>query len=402
MQTTTVKRHVDIVYVEAAGDIVSAFSAWRSGMRYQKETSLTFSGQFFDFCRQRGLSAYALAFGHAKKIVSEKCFTVETRPGFSFGTGVLYHCSRIANALTVLISLIRYRPRYLVVASGVTAWIFLFAAKYLGITTIACLHNTFWPRGREPRTVGRRAIALLDRLAFRYIIDAVVCVSAECERQLKQVVRGSSIKCFRFLPQFDPAIFQSITTEPRHSTRPFTIVYVGRIEEVKGVLDLVGIATSLLNRGIRDFRFVVCGEGTSLNALRRQAADAGTGSNLQVMGRLNTAQLVETYKTAHIVIVPTRDTFPEGFAMVAAESVLLGRPVLCSDIVPAAEVLAGAVVVAKANDIEHYVSHITMLMNDADLYRSLCDGTRRLRGQFFDRSLGLEAALGKAMSATRG
>ena len=60
---------------------------------------------------------------------------------------------------------------------------------------------------------------------------------------------------------------------------------------------------------------------------------------------------METLSWAHAMIVPTTSEFKEGFAMVAAESVLAGRPVVLSDVVPAWESLDCAAIKCDTNSV---------------------------------------------------
>jgi glycosyltransferase involved in cell wall biosynthesis len=56
---------------------------------------------------------------------------------------------------------------------------------------------------------------------------------------------------------------------------------------------------------------------------------------------------LETLGWAHAMVVPTTSQFVEGLAMTAAESVLAGRPVVVSSVVPAWEVLGRAAIKAE-------------------------------------------------------
>ena len=99
------------------------------------------------------------------------------------------------------------------------------------------------------------------------------------------------------------------------------------------------------------------------------------------------------YLETHIVIVPTRSTFAEGFAKVVAEAILLLRPVVTSPVVPASEVLAGAIMLARTDDARSYAEVIGEIQMDEQLYLRLVANARWLRPSILDDSTAFLAAL---------
>lgn len=65
------QHHRDVLYCEHSGDIVRSFEAWNSGHHLSSETSITFSGQFFEICRSEELTALAIS-GCARGIEEDK------------------------------------------------------------------------------------------------------------------------------------------------------------------------------------------------------------------------------------------------------------------------------------------------------------------------------------------
>src|ERR1700745_1902054 len=50
-----------LLYAIGPGDGVRAFCDWQSGQTTITETSLTYSGQFFDFCTANGIQCWAIS-----------------------------------------------------------------------------------------------------------------------------------------------------------------------------------------------------------------------------------------------------------------------------------------------------------------------------------------------------
>jgi len=174
-------------------------------------------------------------------------------------------------------------------------------------------------------------------------------------------------------------------------------MYAGRIERYKGVFDVVAMAATLQERRPGRFEWEMCGEGSVLEELRQAVREAGLEPIIKIHGALDRHQMSLAYGRAHVVVVPTRSNCSEAFAMVAAESVLAGRPFVASRIVPASEVLADACIAAQPDDVESYVGAIESLASDKALYDRKSRACSELSKQFLDPSFGLESAVGRAL-----
>ena len=84
-------------------------------------------------------------------------------------------------------------------------------------------------------------------------------------------------------------------------------------------------------------------------------------------------------------------------ARTAIEAILAGRPVITNPVVPALEVLRAACVEARTDDVESYVSAVLHVLRDSNYYSELCNCCPSLAEQFYDRSLGFQAVLNKAV-----
>src|SRR5579859_7783357 len=71
---------LDALYCEGPGDIVGAFRAWQQGADFARETAVTHSGQFFEFCRRESLSFHAVSYCDRAEFVSDGTSTVENLP----------------------------------------------------------------------------------------------------------------------------------------------------------------------------------------------------------------------------------------------------------------------------------------------------------------------------------
>jgi glycogen synthase len=170
-------------------------------------------------------------------------------------------------------------------------------------------------------------------------------------------------------------------------------LFAGRLEADKGILDLVLIAERLRELDAGGFEFVICGDGSSGNALRDAIASRQLADCMLVRGRLKRPELLAAYARAHVVIVPTRTSFTEGYAMVVAEALLMLKPVVTNRGVPSTETLGGAVLLAEADDVESYAQKLLQISRDGSLYSRLVDAARALRPTILDQSNSLRAKM---------
>ncbi|MEQ1546242.1 glycosyltransferase, partial [Methyloglobulus sp.] len=395
MQQTEVKTdsaRFDIMYVEGPGDVVESFRRWNSQEDVLTETSRTYSGQFFDFCKINNLKTYVISYHDQAKLEITPQFHVENLPKLVLGSGVLYHLSQILYGLRLVAIAIRLRPTYLDVTSGVTYWFVLSPAKLFGIKIISHLHNGFWPNGYRPTGLGKRVLLALDGWFFRRIAAMALCVSPEIQRQIEAIAGKSHAPIYQFRGQFYRKDFEHPPASLPHNQRPFNIVFAGRVERDKGVFDLLAMAEQLRNDGVT---FEICGGGSALEELKQECTNRGLGDIISISGNLQRPQLLAAYARAHIVIVPTRSDCAEAFAKVAAEAILMGRPAICSSVVPAIEVLKNAVIAVTADDLDGYVNAIKQLLSNSKDYESLCQNCPSLREQFLDGAQGLTSVLQK-------
>jgi glycosyltransferase involved in cell wall biosynthesis len=304
-----------------------------------------------------------------------------------------YDLSVTIHSVRLLLLAFRIRPKVILMSIGVTGFAILSLFRLTGANIVVIAHNTLWPEGFPPSgmvaTVRRQA----QRFLWRQCVASTIVVSPAAQRQIQTVsgVPSESIHIFR--PTFPAASFADVPAPMQFCSRPFRIMFAGRIEEDKGVFDLLSMAEGLKAASNRAFHFSVCGDGSAVGSLRRQIEARGLQEVVKIYGRLNRPELVARYLDSHLVVVPTRSSFAEGFAMVVAESILLLRPVLTSKVVPASEVLSSAVIFASTDDVQSYVLGIMALSNDERRYIELVEECRRLRPFILDNSNSFLAAL---------
>jgi glycogen synthase len=389
-----------ILYAIGPGNVVDSYRKWSAGQDCNSETSLTFSGQFFDFCRARGVRAYAVASHPSREVLHDGAFTVENHPKpLANPRGVFFHLNQIWYGLSIIASALRFKADVLVVDSGTTHWFVLSLLGLTRIRVVPSLHNSYWACGFVPGGTVKRAIRALDGWFWSHTADASLCVSPECQRQIETLAHGRNRPVFQFRCQFRPTDFESVSPPPPHGQSPFQVLFAGRVEREKGVFDLLEIAEAFKSKSPGQLRIAICGGGDAFDELKQAIANRGLTDDVILHGKLKRPELLACYGRSHVVIVPTRSTFCEGMPMVAAEAILTGRPVITSRLSNALDVLEGALVEAQPNDPTSYVACLRRLMDDADYYHNCCRACPTIGQQFYDRNQSLTAAFDRAIGS---
>ena len=135
------------------------------------------------------------------------------------------------------------------------------------------------------------------------------------------------------------------------------VLGVGRLVPEKGFADLVDAVAGLEDRVV--LRLV--GDGPAARDLAIRAHERGV--ELQLPGRIDPADLPAEYAAAEVVVQPSH---AEGLGLVAAEAVLMGRPIVATDSGGVRDVLDDRLLV-RVGDIEAMTARIRESLHDPDL-----------------------------------
>jgi glycogen synthase len=376
------------------GDIIKAHQHWRESVDDPNEVSLTFSSQIAAFCNDCRAPTLMVSPQGDGRVHEDALFQLEhwKKPQLR---GIAYHLGEIRYGLRLLNRARRFRADTALIDVGAMPVFMMSLFALLRIKVVVILHNTLWPSGFPPMRSVSRFILLLDRCLFwRNSPHAVIGVSHECIRQVESLSPNASYQRLVSLAQFDPHYFEQIAPPPLGG--PFNILFVGRAERAKGLLDLVDMAAHVDAKQPGLVRWLVCGDGPHLADLRARITDRGLDSIFEVAGWTRPADLIAYYSRSHAAIVPTRSDFAEGMAMTAIQAICAGRPLITCAVVPALEHLRAASIEAVTDNAESYADMVYRLATDKDLYRQLQSHCAPLSRQFYDRRTGLRAALHKA------
>ncbi len=380
-----------IFYAAGPGDVAGTYGHWKAGRDDPSQVAITYSAQFYSLCKELGACGYVLSYHSRRQYIVDETFTIEHRPArYLKQRGALYHLGQFWAGIRMGISAMRFGAD-VVVFSGGASWFSLGWLRWFGVKIVPTLHCVLWLKSDPmPRGI-KNLVWKLNARFFRTSIAGVLSLSNDITHQLAELTRSVQKPIEPFLPSYRRESFAGLdTTLP---PPPFRVFFAGRIERNKGVFNLLEIARRFAHEGRSDIEFDLCGDGSALAELRKEAEEAGLQSRFRCHGHQDKPRMRAMYSQTHVVIVSTTTDFIEGFNKVVAEGILAGKPVITSSVCPALEYVADGVVEVPPNDTQAYGDAIIRLYEDRSLYESKRRGCAALQEQFYDANRGWAAAL---------
>lgn len=376
-----------ILYAAGPGNVIETYHYWKTGKDDPRETSITYSGQFYTVCRELNAQAYVIAYNSDKQIIQDEQFTLEHRPiPFRNSSSILYHLGMLWYGIGLLISAIRFQTDVAVISDGTIHWFILSVFTLFGIKVIPSLHCVLFLKYIPPTKL-QQLILRLSRRLFAKDCTAILVVSDEIGEQVKQLTNEQNQPIFRSFAIYREKQFEQIT-EPNLSNFPIKVLYIGRIESNKGIFILPEVAKQLVAQSQTNIKFDICGDGSALTELQVAVEKAKLTNFLVCHGHCNKNKIREMLNQCHIIIVPTQTNFGEGFNKVIVEGILAHRPVIASKVCNDLSLLNKAVISVEPDDIQGYTQAIIQLINDSQLYQEKQKATYVLQEQFYDLSKG--------------
>ncbi len=209
------------------------------------------------------------------------------------------------------------------------------------------------------------------RFGFRNI-DKVVALS----RYMQTCLREDGIESI-YMPNttklFDPAPL--VVSAQR-------IVYVGRLEQTKGVQTIISAMPLILSR-FPNTKFCIVGRGEYQTELEAFAARLQVNEQVEFVGFQNRKQLYERYAHATVVVMPS--IWPESFGKVGIEAMSVGRPVIATNIGGTGDWLEDGVngFFINPNDADGLAQKVLKLFSDTALLEQ-CSSNALLTAQRFN------------------
>ena len=182
------------------------------------------------------------------------------------------------------------------------------------------------------------------------------------------------------IPQFgtDGDVFRPAESRP---DRPFTVGYIGRLVEEKGVGLLLDACAALGG----DWRLRILGGGPLRDALETQANRLGIGDRVAFLPQVPSAEIADHYHRIDVLALPslTRPNWKEQFGRVLVEAMASGVPVVGSDSGAIPDVIGSAGLIVPEGVAAALADALRRLRDEPGLRESLAaQGRSRALAEF--------------------
>ena len=194
-------------------------------------------------------------------------------------------------------------------------WAALEASRETGVPTVVSI------QGGDGHWVG--SCCETHRLAMVRVLDHAGAVLIGCRSFADEVTArlGTPPGRFTIVPgAVDTARFSPGAPPPG----PPVLLYHGRVDARKGVLDMLDAIEPLVREGGR-FRLLISGIGPTFDETAARIAALGLGEHATMTGYVDYADVPEVYRRASIFVSPT---YAEGFSNTILEAMASGLAVV--------------------------------------------------------------------------
>jgi|GEM_PF-2988591 len=172
---------------------------------------------------------------------------------------------------------------------------------------------------------------------------------------------------------------ERIAVLPKVSKSPTRMCYVGRIQEAKGITELVR-ACAILKQSGQDFDLQLIGNDAFdppyTAEIKKFIHENNLQNNITFCGGLPNAEKNKILASSQFFVFPSH---LEGYGMVIPEAMQFGLPVIAWDIFPMSFSVQNEQngLLVKHNDIQGFANAIKRLFNDGELLKTLSIGAKK-------------------------
>ena len=185
----------------------------------------------------------------------------------------------------------------------------------------------------------------------------------------------------------DPFIEQGDDDVREFGEKAFTVGFVGRLDEKKGVFNLI--------RALKDFsdssiNCTIIGDGPARQRLEKEIADAGMPERVRVVGAVPHRRIAAHIRGLDALVLPSRTTpgWKEQFGHVLALGMACGVPVIGSNSGAIPEVIGNAGIIVAEGDARGLADAIASLANSKKKRIALIKaGRKRAADNFTDEAI---------------
>ena len=244
-------------------------------------------------------------------------------------------------------------------------WAALLASKRTNLPTVISI------QGGDGHWVG--SCCETHKLAMQRVLDHANAVLIGCRSFAQEVTDrlGTAPERFTIVPgAVDVTRFRPTPGKvPGDAADPPVLLYHGRVDRRKGMLDLLDACARLTADGVR-FRLLVSGIGPDVDSANAKIAELGLGDRVEMRGYVDYEDVPRIYHEGDIFVSPT---YAEGFSNTILEAMASGLPNVSCRSVGVVDCLRDGDngLLVDAGDVPALTEALRRVITDAALRRRL-------------------------------
>jgi len=221
--------------------------------------------------------------------------------------------------------------------------------------------------------------------------DLLIASTEEESGDLVNLYGADPERVYVVPPGVDLSLFQPIDRSEARQKIGYSegrlLLFVGRLERLKGVDIAIRALALLRDRAHDDVRLLILGEDSTegdeseKSRLKAIAAEAGVRDRVDFLGSVAHHELPYFYSAADVLVMPS---YSESFGLVGLEAQACGRPVVGSDVTGLRSVIRDEVsgYLVEGHDPAAYAERIGRLLNNPELAQQMGRRGRLLAQRF--------------------
>lgn len=204
-------------------------------------------------------------------------------------------------------------------------------------------------------------------LNFLKMMSTVIIPSPYVRDEMRKILPKTDI-------EYIEIGFNLSTSPETNKSKTNNLLYVGTVEERKGVHYLIYLARFLKERKI-DYHIHIVGSlavGKYVQSIEKMIDDNGLRENITLVGRVNEEKLNVLYKDSSVFVFPSSH---EGYGMVLIEAFSHGLPIVAfnNSAMPYSVKNNFNGLLAPDGDVEDFCRKVEQLITDEYVWRKLSD-----------------------------
>lgn len=191
------------------------------------------------------------------------------------------------------------------------------------IPTAICMADSFYSPGLKSRIKNFLLARQLNHQQINWIANHGLNSCLDLQRI---GVNPDKIIPWDFPHEWDTTI---PSKQLRQDANHYTLIFVGSVSEAKGVGDTIRGMKHLADQNLK-VKLKIAGKG-DIDAIRAEAKSVGLEDAVEFMGLVPNNQIVALMHQADLVMIPSRNYYPEGFPLTIFEALKSRTPIIASD-----------------------------------------------------------------------